>query len=205
VWIHTLSSAFALHLSTGVCAIGHACGSEDTLPFTALKDAKRLFVLQNPEGSGNGENFECLNCGYQNHVDYNAAKNIGFRYLRRRQNAADRGAPVDVRLNRGTLNVSGEYVPLPLRHRTGVRAKPSGLDPEAVYPAVCPTRLFRWCRGRDGLRIPCLSSPVSRFMSDHSGSVSWRNSRFVISEVAISIISSKSSSSLWKGTHPPAI
>jgi putative transposase len=71
---------------------------------------------------------ECLDCGYQNHADYNAAKNIGLQYLRRpqkssisgvrtrreasrqrRQNADDGGAPVDVRLNRGTLNVSGEY------------------------------------------------------------------------------------------------
>ncbi|QSG16101.1 Transposable element [Halapricum desulfuricans] len=65
-----------------------------------------------------GEDFECLDCGYQNHADYNAAKNIGLQYLRRpqkssisgvrtrrsasrqrRQNADDGGAPVDVRLN----------------------------------------------------------------------------------------------------------
>jgi IS605 OrfB family transposase len=59
----------------------------------------------------NGESFECQECGYQNHADYNASKNIGLQYLRRRQNAGDGGAPVDVRLNRGTLNVSGEYVP----------------------------------------------------------------------------------------------
>ncbi|WP_121821972.1 RNA-guided endonuclease InsQ/TnpB family protein [Halostella salina] len=56
-----------------------------------------------------GENFECQDCGYQNHADYNASKNIGLQYLRRRQNADAGGAPVDVRLNRGTLNVSGEY------------------------------------------------------------------------------------------------
>ena len=58
-----------------------------------------------------GEAFTCKKCGYENHADYNAAKNIGWKYLRRRQNADDGGAPVDVRLNRGTLNVSGEYVP----------------------------------------------------------------------------------------------
>jgi len=58
-----------------------------------------------------GEEFECQDCGYQNHADYNAAKNVGLQYLRRRQNAGDGGAPVDVRLNRGTLNVSGEYNP----------------------------------------------------------------------------------------------
>jgi hypothetical protein len=55
------------------------------------------------------ESFECQQCGYENHADYTAAENIGLQYLRRRQNADDGGAPVDVRLNRGTLNVSGEY------------------------------------------------------------------------------------------------
>lgn len=57
------------------------------------------------------EDFECLKCGYENHADYNAAKNIGFRYLRRRQNAADGGAPRKCALNRGTMTVSGEYEP----------------------------------------------------------------------------------------------
>jgi transposase, IS605 OrfB family, central region len=58
-----------------------------------------------------GASFECQQCGYENHADYNASKNIGLQYLRRRQNADDGGAPVDVRLNRGTLNVNGEYSP----------------------------------------------------------------------------------------------
>ena len=53
----------------------------------------------------------CQQCSYENHADYNAAKNVGLQYLRRRQSAGDGGAPVDVRLNRGTLNVSGEYNP----------------------------------------------------------------------------------------------
>jgi len=26
--------------------------------------------------------FECLKCGYSPHADYNAAKNIGLKYLR---------------------------------------------------------------------------------------------------------------------------
>ncbi|RBI60157.1 transposase [halophilic archaeon] len=58
-----------------------------------------------------GASFECQQCRYENHADYNASKSIGLQYLRRRQNADDGGAPVDVRLNRGTLNVSGKYVP----------------------------------------------------------------------------------------------
>ncbi len=58
-----------------------------------------------------GEEFECLKCGYENHADYNAAKNIGLRYLRRNQTGDGGGAPVGVRLNRGTLNANGEYNP----------------------------------------------------------------------------------------------
>ncbi len=53
--------------------------------------------------------FCCQHCGYENHAHYNASKNTGLQYLRRRQNVDDGGAPVDVRLNRGTLNVNGEY------------------------------------------------------------------------------------------------
>ena len=71
-----------------------------------------------------GENFECLKCGYENHADYNAAKNIGLRYLRRNQTGSGGGAPVGVRLNSGTLNVNGEYEP-PAEEsaRTGVHAE----------------------------------------------------------------------------------
>ncbi|SDX92317.1 RNA-guided endonuclease InsQ/TnpB family protein [Halobellus clavatus] len=58
-----------------------------------------------------GEDFACLNCGYENHADYNAAKNIGLRYLRRNQTGDGGGAPVGVRLNRGILNAKGGYEP----------------------------------------------------------------------------------------------
>jgi putative transposase len=57
------------------------------------------------------ESFECLKCGYENDADYNAAKNIGLRYLRRNQTGGDGGAPVGVRLNSGTLNANGAYDP----------------------------------------------------------------------------------------------
>ncbi|GAB3421499.1 RNA-guided endonuclease TnpB family protein [Haloparvum alkalitolerans] len=58
-----------------------------------------------------GEDFLCLKCGYENHADYNAAKNIGLRYLRRNQTGGGGGAPVGVRLNRGMLNANGGYEP----------------------------------------------------------------------------------------------
>jgi IS605 OrfB family transposase len=57
------------------------------------------------------EEFECLKCGYGNHADYNAAKNIGLRYLRRNQTDSGGGALVGVRLNSGMLNANGKYEP----------------------------------------------------------------------------------------------
>ena len=57
-----------------------------------------------------GEGFECLKCGYENHADYNAAKNIGLRYLRRNQTGDGGGAPVGVR-----LNSEGPQVPRTMR------------------------------------------------------------------------------------------
>jgi putative transposase len=62
-------------------------------------------------GNRESESFECQKCGYENHADYNAAKNIGLRYLRRNQIGDGGGAPVGVRLNRGTLNANGAYEP----------------------------------------------------------------------------------------------
>ena len=71
-----------------------------------------------------GEAFECLKCGYENHADYNAAKNIGLRYLRRNQTGDGGGAPLGVRLNSGTLNANGEYEPpASTEARAGVHAE----------------------------------------------------------------------------------
>jgi len=70
-----------------------------------------------------GEEFECLKCGYENHADYNASKNIGLRYLRRNQTGGDGGAPLGVRLNSGTLNVNGGYSPTEKSVKTGVHAE----------------------------------------------------------------------------------
>jgi IS605 OrfB family transposase len=57
------------------------------------------------------ERFCCQKCGYEVNADHNAAKNIGLKHLRSAQKSSGGGAPVDVRLNRGMLNVNGEYSP----------------------------------------------------------------------------------------------
>jgi transposase len=36
------------------------------------------------DGNRSGESFACQKWGYENHADYNTAKNVGWKYLRRR-------------------------------------------------------------------------------------------------------------------------
>jgi IS605 OrfB family transposase len=75
-------------------------------------------------GNREGKSFACQKCGYENHADYNAAKNIGLRYLRRNQTGDDGGAPVGVALNSGTLNANGAYEPpASTEARAGVHAE----------------------------------------------------------------------------------
>lgn len=59
------------------------------------------------------EAFECLKFGFENHADYNAAKNIGVRYLSRNQTGGGGGAPLGVRLNIGMLNAEEVVTFLP--------------------------------------------------------------------------------------------
>ncbi len=58
------------------------------------------------DGNRHGESFACQQCGYENHADYNASKNIGLKLLRN-QTGDEGGAPVGVRLNSGMLNTNG--------------------------------------------------------------------------------------------------
>jgi transposase len=83
------------------------------------------------ENNRDGEQFQCLKCGYEINADYNGAKNTGLRYIRKRQHrlrssprsgSADvlenfvfqwsgnlrfPSTPVDVRLNSGMLSGDG--------------------------------------------------------------------------------------------------
>jgi putative transposase len=80
--------------------------------YTSQRCSKCGFTHEENRPTSDGQDeFECLKCGYSVHADYNAAKNIGLKQLRSAQTSSGGGAPVGVRLNRGTLNVSGEYSP----------------------------------------------------------------------------------------------
>ncbi|MDB2272209.1 transposase [Halorubrum ezzemoulense] len=79
---------------------------------TSQRCSKCGFTHENNRPTSDGQDvFECLKCGYSPHADYNAAKNIGLKHLRSAQTSSGGGAPVNVRLNRGTLNLNGEYSP----------------------------------------------------------------------------------------------
>ena len=61
-----------------------------------------------------GERFCCQKCGYEVNADYNAAKNVGLRYARKRTHrlrsspkSGTGDAEVDLRINGGTLNGNG--------------------------------------------------------------------------------------------------
>jgi putative transposase len=68
------------------------------------------------EDNRDGEHFCCQKCGYEVNADYNAAKNIGLRYARKRQHrlrssptSATADAPVDVRIHGGMVSGDGPW------------------------------------------------------------------------------------------------
>ena len=83
--------------------------------YTSLRCSKCGFTHKDNRPHNNDQDeFGCLKCGYDVHADYNAAKNIGLKYLRDQQKSGRGGAPVGVRLNSGMMNVNGEYSPTAL-------------------------------------------------------------------------------------------
>ena len=70
------------------------------------------------EDNRDGEQFKCLKCGYEINADYNGAKNVGLRYMRKRHHrlrssptSGSADAPVDVRIHGGMLNGDGYRPP----------------------------------------------------------------------------------------------
>jgi len=63
--------------------------------------------------------FRCVNCGSEANADYNAAKNIGMRYVRRGQQSSRRTGNSRLALKSGTVTPSG-----------GFTAHPNGFEAE---------------------------------------------------------------------------
>ena len=55
------------------------------------------------------DRFRCERCGNRGNADYNAAKNIGFRYVRRGQQPSRRTGHRQLALKSGTVSPNGEF------------------------------------------------------------------------------------------------
>jgi len=65
-----------------------------------------------PKNRG-GDRFECLKCGKQLHADYNAARNIGMKYVRNRLKSGSGRATCQLALKSGTMTPNRGYTPYP--------------------------------------------------------------------------------------------
>ena len=57
--------------------------------------------------------FQCVKCGSEANADYNAAKNIGMRYVRRGQQSSRRTGDSQLALKSGTVTLSGGFTAHP--------------------------------------------------------------------------------------------
>jgi IS605 OrfB family transposase len=65
------------------------------------------------KGNRNGSKFKCVNCGKELHSDYNAAKNIGNKFLRSGQKFSGRKGYGQLALKSGTVNLNGNHTAHP--------------------------------------------------------------------------------------------
>ena len=101
--------------------------------YSSQRCSKCGFTHEDNRPTSDGQDvFECLKCGYSPHADYNAAKNIGLKYLRSAQKSSGGGAPVNVRLNRGTLNVNGDYEPSANGGQNGIPCESPSADSQSA-------------------------------------------------------------------------
>jgi len=80
--------------------------------YTSQRCSKCGFTHEDNRPHNNGQDeFGCLKCGYDVHADYNAAKNIGLKYLRDQQKVWTWRCTRRSALEQRALNVNGEYSP----------------------------------------------------------------------------------------------
>ncbi len=85
------------------------------------------------ENRPNRTRFRCMNCDSEANADYNAAKNIGMRYVRRGQQSSRRTGNSQLALKSGTVTSSGGFTAHPkgfeaefMDKRHATRVNPSG-------------------------------------------------------------------------------
>ena len=61
-----------------------------------------------PTSNGQDE-FRCQKCGYELHADYNAAKKIGWKYVRAGLKSPSGRATRQLALKSGTVNANGSF------------------------------------------------------------------------------------------------
>ena len=62
-----------------------------------------------PENRRSRAHFRCTECGMEANADYNAAKNIGFRYVRRGQQSSRRTGNSQLALKSGAVTLNGGF------------------------------------------------------------------------------------------------
>nr|WP_241175425.1 transposase [Natronolimnobius sp. AArcel1] len=65
------------------------------------------------KGNRTGTEFECEKCGKELHADYNAAKNVGWRFVRRGLNDSRRTGDSQLALKSGTVKPNRGFAPYP--------------------------------------------------------------------------------------------
>ncbi|MDB2249309.1 RNA-guided endonuclease InsQ/TnpB family protein [Halorubrum ezzemoulense] len=69
-------------------------------------------------------NFRCVKCELETNADYNVAKNIGMRYVRRGQQSSRRTGDSQLALKSGTVTPSGGFTAYPDRFEAELTDKP---------------------------------------------------------------------------------
>jgi putative transposase len=79
--------------------------------YTSQRCAECGFTADENRTSRN--DFRCVKCGAEANADYNAAKNIGMRYVRRGQQSSRRTGDSQLALKSGTVTPSGGFTAYP--------------------------------------------------------------------------------------------
>jgi len=82
--------------------------------------------------------FRCVKCESEANADYNAAKNIGMRYVRRGQQSSRRTGNSQLALKSGTVTPSGVFIAHPEGFEVEFMDKPHDQKSPTSGDGACP-------------------------------------------------------------------